>query len=146
MNSAMNGFADAEFLAEELLASFQENIGAIIFLYIALLLYVIYLYISYSFTLVLIVDRKMRFWDAMELSRKVVAKNFFSFFGMYIVLWLVLTMGVIITCGLGLIIAFPYISLVVFSAYNDIIGPEEDVLQQNIADFGSDTEAEGLTE
>ena len=125
MNSAMNGFADAEYMAEEIIASFQENMGAIVFLYI-----------SYSFTLILIVDRKMRFWDAMELSRKVIAKNFFSFFGMYILLGILVSFGVVVTCGLGTLIAIPYINLVVFSAYNNIIGPEEDMMEQKIEEFG----------
>jgi hypothetical protein len=136
MNSAINGFSDAEYLAEELIASFQENLGAIVFLYIAMLLYIMYLYISYSFTLILIVDRKMRFWDAMELSRKVIAKNFLSFFGMYILLWVMISFGVVITCGLGTLIAIPYINLVIFSAYNNIIGPEEDMMAQKIEEFG----------
>ncbi len=147
MSSAMNGFADAEYMAEELIASFQENMGAIIFLYIAMMLYMMYLYISYSFTLVLIVDRKMKFWDAMELSRKVIAKNFFSFFGMYIVLGILLTLGTIVTCGLGMLIAIPYMNTVIFSAYNNIIGPEEDMMEQKVEEFGGDAGgSDSLTE
>ena len=142
--SAMNGFENAEYLAEEIMANFQENMGAIIFLYIAMMLYMMYLYISYSFTLILIVDRKMRFWDAMELSRKVIAKNFFSFFGMYIILGIMMFFGVLVTCGLGTVIAIPYINLVIFSAYNSIIGPEEDMMAQKIEEFGGGG-SEGVT-
>ena len=138
LSSAMSGFSDAEYLMEELFASFEERMGAIIFLYLGLLLYIMYLYISYSFTLALIVDRKMLFWDAMELSRKVIAKNFFSFFGMYILLGIIMLIGTIITCGLGLLIALPYMNTVVFSAYNNIIGPEDDMMKQNLEEFGGD--------
>jgi hypothetical protein len=147
MNSAMNGFADAEYMAEEIIANFQDKMGAIIFLYLVMILYMLYLYISYSFTIVLIVDRKMRFWDAMELSRKVIAKNFFSFFGMYIILGVLVTIGIIVTCGLGMLIAIPYMNLVIFSAYNNIIGPEEDMMEQKVEEFGGDAGGgESLTE
>lgn len=142
VDAAMNGFEDAEYLAEELIANFSENLGAIVFLYLAMLLYMLYLYISYSFTLILIVDRKMRFWDAMELSRKVIAKNFFSFFGMYIILGIMVTFGVILTCGLGMLVAIPYMNTVIFSAYNNILGPEEDMMEQKTEELGSDSATE----
>jgi hypothetical protein len=137
VDSAMNGFSNAEYLAEEILSIFQDNMGGIMFLYLALFLYILYLYISYSFTLILIVDRNMKFWEAMELSRKVIAKNFFSFFGMYFILWLMLVVGVVVTCGLGLLVAIPYLNTVVFSAYDNIIGPEEDIMNKNLEEFGS---------
>jgi hypothetical protein len=125
LNSAINGFKDAEHMAEQLLETFQNRTGSIIFLSVALLLYTLYIYISYSFTLILIVDRNMQYWDAMELSRKIVAKNFFSFFGMYILLSLIMFFGVLFTCGLGALVAIPYMNTVVFSAYNNIMGPED---------------------
>ena len=140
VNSAMNGFTDVEYLAEEFIAGIMENLGAIVFLYLAMILYMMYLYISYSFTIVLIVDRNMSFWDAMELSRKVIAKNFFSFFGMYILLGVLVSFGTIITCGLGMLIAIPYMNTVIFSAYNSIIGPEEDMFEQRTEEVGDSSE------
>ena len=140
MTAAINGFPDAQSMAEEVLANFKENTGAIVFLYLAMIIYILYLYISYSFALVLIVDRNMQFWDAMELSRKVIAKNFFSFFGMYVVLGLLVTIGVIVTCGLGMLIAIPYMYLVVFSAYDNIMGPEDNNILAEAEDFGGSVE------
>ena len=141
LSSAMNGFPDAEYLLEEFLVASESRLGSIIFLYLALLLYSLFIYISYSFTLVLIVDRGMQFWDAMELSRKVIAKNFFSFFGMYIIIGFVSFFGIILTCGLGTLIAFPYMNTVVFAAYNDIMGPEEDLMEQKIDEIGGPSES-----
>ena len=40
----------------------------------------IYLAVAWMFTLPLIVDKKLDFWSAMELSRKVVTKHWFHFF------------------------------------------------------------------
>ena len=146
LTSALNGFADAEYLAEEFIANLTDNLGAILFLIMAMVLYILYLYISYSFTLILIVDRKMRFWDAMELSRKVIAKNFIYFLGMYILLNIMTSVAIIFTCGLGIVVAIPYIYLVIFAAYNDIIGPEEDTMEPNIEVLGDSPVGESSTE
>ena len=133
-----SGSANPQYLAEDLMGMFDEaNISLILTVYSIFLVFVLYLYTSYSMTLVLIVDRNMRFWDAMETSRKVVAKNFFSFLGMYILLGLMLAIGIMITCGLGTLVAFPYLHTVVFAAYDDILGPGEDIQAQNLEEFGS---------
>jgi hypothetical protein len=36
-----------------------------------------------------------------------------------------MTIGTTITCGLGILILFPYFYNVIFAAYDDILGPEE---------------------
>ncbi|MEN8249293.1 MAG: hypothetical protein ABFS32_10215 [Bacteroidota bacterium] len=137
INDLIMGDVDPQYIAEDILYMFEENMGMIGLMYMLLLAYFAYLYISYSFTLILIVDRNMNFWDAMETSRKVVAKNFFSFLGMYILMFIMITFGVLFTCGLGIFIAIPFSYLVVFSAYNDIIGPEKDQIEESIEEFGS---------
>jgi len=126
INEMMNGYSDPEYIVEEFMAMFEGNVGSIIFLYLVIMLYIMYLYISYSFTLLNIVDRKMKFWDAMELSRKVVAKNFLSFFVMYLIMVLLIPLAVIATCGLGFLVAFPYTYTVIFAAYDDIMGTDEE--------------------
>ena len=50
MSSALSGFSDMEYLAEEMAASFQDRFWSILFLYLAMLIYILYLYVSYSFT------------------------------------------------------------------------------------------------
>jgi hypothetical protein len=123
MNEMLNGYPDdPEYIIESFLAMFEANTGAIIFLYLVMMLYIMYLYISYSFTLLNIVDRKMKFWDAMELSRKVVSKNFWWFFVMYLIMTVMIPIVVIMTCGLGIVVGLPFTYTVIFAAYNDIMG------------------------
>lgn len=134
----ISGSPDTEYIAEMIASVFTERMGSIIYLYIFLMLYIFYIYISYSFTLIFIVDRGMTFWDAMESSRKVISKSFFSFLGMYIVLILLISIGTVISCGLGALVLFPYFYNVIFAAYDDIVGPEvEESEEQNLEDFGS---------
>ena len=58
-----------------------------------------------------------------------------------------MTLGTIVTCGLGMLIAIPYMNTVIFSAYNNIIGPEEDMMEQKVEEFGGDAGgSDSLTE
>jgi uncharacterized membrane protein len=125
ISGLISGNQDQQFwrdMFEDLIA---QRGGSIVFLSLGLLFYIIYLYVSYSFTLALIADRGLGFWEAMETSRKVIGKNFLYFLGMYIVLALLMSIGTTITCGLGLLILVPYFYNVVFAAYDDILGPED---------------------
>jgi len=74
----------------------------------------IYLGVAYSFTTALIVDRKFDFWEAMETSRKVISKRWFSFFGFVLVLVLINIVGALLL-GVGLLCA-------IAAAYQDILG------------------------
>jgi hypothetical protein len=133
-------YGEIEYLMEDFIYMLEDNLGRIILMYLLLLAYIAFLYISYSFTLILIVERGLNFWDAMETSRKVIAKNFFSFLLMYILMGIMISVGVIMTCGLGIFIAFPYSYLVVFAAYNDIIGPETSEMEESVNELGSEPE------
>lgn len=134
----ISGNPDTDYIAELLGTMFTERMGSIVYLYIFLMLYIFYIYISYSFTLIFIVDRGMSFWDAMESSRKVIAKNFFSFLGMYIILFLLMAIGTVVSCGLGVLVLLPYLYNVIFAAYDDIVGPAiEEFEDENLEDFGS---------
>ena len=134
VETIISGINDPEYLAEELIDLFIGNWANIFYAYIFMLLYFLYLYVSYSFAIPLIVDRKMGFWDAMELSRKVIAINFFYFAGMYILVGIIVTVATIMTCGVGIIIAFPFTYTLIFSAYDNIIGPEESVSEANVVE------------
>lgn len=115
------------------------------------------LFSLYSLTLPLIVDAKMKFWKAMETSRKVVSKKLLSFFGFYTVLFLLLLftgfiagllMGFLSTTGtFGAIISFlvviltmlmvlPFLCCILFSVYNHIIGPTLAPKESLIDQFG----------
>ena len=132
----ISGDYNPEWLAEEIEASFENNYVLVSLIYLVFLAGTAYLYTSYSLTLPLIVDAKMDFWEAMETSRKVVGQNFFSFFGLYLVLVIILIVGTIFTCGLALLAMLPYINTVIFAAYNDIFVHDSGTLDSQVASFG----------
>jgi uncharacterized membrane protein len=66
----------------------------------------IYLALAYGFVALMIVDRKLDFWPAMEASRKLITAHFWQ----YLLLALLLGVVLIVSCipfGLGLPIAVP---------------------------------------
>jgi hypothetical protein len=81
----------------------------------------IYLSVSWIFALPLVVDRNLGFWDAMELSRKVVAKHWFIVFAFLLVIGLLAACG-IIACCVGVFVTMPIASIALMYAYEDIFG------------------------
>jgi hypothetical protein len=79
----------------------------------------IYLFVAWSFALLLVVDRKMEFWAAMELSRKVVTSQFWSVFGLVMIV-LLLNLAGFLACLIGLLITIPWTTLAIVYAYEDI--------------------------
>ena len=96
----------------------------------------IYLSVSYIFTLPLIVDTKLDFWQSMELSRKVVGKKFFQIFISLLGLGIVFSLAMVITCGLATLIAVPLGYTILFSAYDHIFEPYKDEFQSDLDAFG----------
>ncbi len=132
-----SGMSDPEYFAEEFAYIMEGRIG--IFIGVGLLVFImaIYLTVSYSFVIPLIVDEEMKFWDAMETSRKIVAKQFFSYLGMYILLGIILMLGVIVTCGLGYFVVTPIYVCILFAAYDSILDPKKDLgITSAIDEFG----------
>ncbi len=127
-----------EYFMEEWLDSLTGNLGTIILSYFLIILLALYLYISYSFALPLIVDEGMPFWDAMETSRRVISKKFFPFLLMFIVLGVITMVGTVLTCGLGILVAIPFLYCVIFVAYDRILSPKKDEMAAQVADFGED--------
>jgi hypothetical protein len=66
----------------------------------------IFLQVAWLFALPLVVDRQMKFWDAMELSRKMVCKHWFIVFAFFIVYGLVVVAG-LIACCIGILVTIP---------------------------------------
>jgi len=66
----------------------------------------IYLSVAYVFTLPLVADKGLGAWDAMELSRKAVNKQWFKIAGVMGMLSIIFLLG-ILTLGIGLIWAIP---------------------------------------
>ncbi len=117
--------------------------GALVILGVCLLVLPgIYLIVSYMFATLLILDRRLNFWTAMESSRKMVDRNWAGVFSLLIVLWLINLAGVLLSLGimismlfiqtirvatyplflLGLVVTIPWSYCAVTIAYADLFG------------------------
>jgi len=74
--------------------------------FILLIIPGIYLAVSYAFTYTLIVDKGLDIWEAMELSRKTVTKQWFKFFGLSILSGIIIVISAI-PLGIGLVWSIP---------------------------------------
>jgi serine/threonine protein kinase len=81
----------------------------------------IYLMVAWTFTLPLIMDKGLDFWSAMELSRKIVTKHWWKFFGFVIFLVLLKLAGLMV-CLVGVFITVPIAQAALMYAYEDIFG------------------------
>ena len=95
--------------------------GAIAFagMIVGLLLIIIpilYLGISWVYSMPLVVDRKMNFWAAMELSRKTVGKHWFKTFLYLIVVGMTANLGLIL-CGVGVFFTIPMAIAMLAASY-----------------------------
>jgi len=89
--------------------------------YIFLLIPGIYLSIAYIFAIQLAVDYDLEFWDALETSRKLVSKKWFSISWFSLVLLAVNVVGLLLF-GIGLLVTLPLTICTVIAAYDDIAG------------------------
>lgn len=81
----------------------------------------IYLAVAYLFSLLLVIDKNMNFWGAMETSRRLISRQWFSFFGFLLVLMLINLAGLIVLF-VGLLFTFPLTVCMIVAAYEDIVG------------------------
>ncbi len=81
----------------------------------------IYLGVSWAFAPLLIVDKGLDFWPAMELSRKVATKKFFGVFGLLFLCGLIFMAGFIALC-LGVFVSAPLALAAVAVAYDGVFG------------------------
>lgn len=66
----------------------------------------IYLAVGWMFASMLVIDRGLEFWDAMEISRKVVGRHWFKVFALLIVVALVAVAGIVLLF-IGMLITLP---------------------------------------
>jgi hypothetical protein len=100
-----------------LVSSFLIGVGVIL-----CVLPAIYLAIAWQFTLLLIMDHKLEFWPAMEVSRKVITKNWWGFFGFAIVIALLNLLGAL-CCIVGGFVTIPWTMLAFVCLYENRFGP-----------------------
>ena len=92
--------------------------------FVLVLLPGIYLAVSYLFVSMLIIDYRMEFWQAMETSRQIVTKNWFSLFVFFLVLLVVNLLGML-ALGIGILVTMPLSICSICVAYRDIVGLHE---------------------
>ena len=90
--------------------------------FVCLLLPGFYLVTAWMFTLPLVIDLRLDFWSAMELSRKVVTRHWWKFFGFWLVL-LAMKIGGALACGVGFLFTGPLALAAAVFAYEDLFGP-----------------------
>jgi hypothetical protein len=81
----------------------------------------IYLGIAWAFSMVLVIDKRMDFWPAMELSRKVVSKHWFIIFGLVLLNGLISVSG-FVACCIGVFVTAPIALGSLLYAYEDLFG------------------------
>jgi len=81
----------------------------------------VYLAVAYLFASYLVVDRRLDFWPAMELSRRTVKPQWFGYFAFMLLLALLNLAGALLL-GLGLLVTIPVSFCAVTAAYADLFG------------------------
>jgi hypothetical protein len=79
----------------------------------------IYLAVAWSLTYPIVIDKRIGFWEAMEVSRKVVSRHWWTMLLLWIVIGLVNIVGAL-CCGVGMFVAAPLGMLALMYAYEDI--------------------------
>jgi hypothetical protein len=91
--------------------------------FIALLIPGIYLVVGWVFSVPFIIFGKMEFWDAMEISRKLVTKNWWNIFGFLLLIILINIAGAMVFF-IGLLFTVPITFCAIYAAFEDIVGTE----------------------
>ncbi len=81
----------------------------------------VYLAVAYLFASYLVVDRRLDFWPAMELSRRTINPRWFGFFA-FVLLVALLNLAGAVALGVGLLVTIPLSFCTVTAAYADIFG------------------------
>ena len=84
----------------------------------------IYLAVAYMFTVPLIVEKNLGFWEAMETSRKAITRHWFKFALVLIIMTVIIFIS-IIPLGIGLIWAYPMMIAVMGILYRDTFGVDQ---------------------
>ncbi len=81
----------------------------------------IYLSVSFSLSNLLVVFLGYDFWPAMEISKKIVGKDWWSFFKFFLIIFLI-NLGGVLACGVGVIFTAPATLCMTYCAFEDIVG------------------------
>jgi hypothetical protein len=89
--------------------------------FLLLILPGIYLAVAWIFAVPLVIDRRLEFWPAMELSRKVVSHHWWQMLWLCLLGALVCLLGFLVFC-VGIYVAVPVVVGAYAYAYEDIFG------------------------
>jgi hypothetical protein len=81
----------------------------------------LYLAVSYVFAITLTIDKRLHFWAALETSRRVITRQWWTTFGL-LVISVALVAGGVLTYGIGLVLAVPLSTAALMYAYEDVFG------------------------
>ena len=84
----------------------------------------IYLVVAWHLTLPLVVDKRLGFWEAMEVSRKVITERWWTVFGFVLVCGLI-NFGGALACGIGVFVTWPWTMLALVFLYDDLFAPSQ---------------------
>ena len=82
----------------------------------------IYLAVAYLFIYLLIVDKKLEFWAAMEVSRRVITAQWWRMFGLFL-LGVILALLGAVALIVGMLVTIPIYFAAVIYAYEDLCNP-----------------------
>jgi uncharacterized membrane protein len=115
--TAFAGFRHS--LVHLFLASFVSQVLTVLGL-VCLILPGLYLLVAWLFTFPLVIDKRLEFWTAMRLSRKVISKHWWKFAGFLVVLGL-LNLAGLLACVVGVFVTLSVSYAALMYAYEDII-------------------------
>ncbi|HUJ11173.1 MAG TPA: GYF domain-containing protein [Verrucomicrobiae bacterium] len=116
LSDAFVGFSTAftPLMLAKLVSSLLTGLG-----FLCCILPGIYLAVAWIFALPLVIDKKLDFWPAMELSRRIVTKHWWLMLGFLIVCGLVLIAG-LLACCVGVFITTAVAQAALMYAYDEI--------------------------
>lgn len=116
----------------KMLPLFATIILMYIMMLIGFLLFVIpgiYLMIAYYMAMPLVVEKGLSPWQAMETSRKAITHRWFSVFGLFVVMMIILTISMI-PLGLGMIWTLPMVMIAYGILYRNMFGVEASTIAE----------------
>ncbi len=84
----------------------------------------IYLAVAYTYTYLLVLDHGLDFWPALEVSRRVITKNWFWLFLLIIVAALLSSLGLLLI-GIGYFLTAPLLYAAIVASYEQLVGPRQ---------------------
>jgi uncharacterized membrane protein len=106
-----------------------------LFIFIGIILLVIpgiYLAVAYTFAVLFVIFHQNKAWDALENSRKLIHRKWWTIFGFMLVLGLINILGFLLI-GIGILFTYPITMCALYAAFDDIIGAEPELEEIHIS-------------